>query len=170
MKVFKSYGSKERLFEMMMNVNKGLIKEGFDTAPAQSPTPNQLQFKKNFKYWDVTKYPYGGDFKAFDGTESGQLVKGNVKRGDEIRVQLADGRVIVAPAQAVANMDFDSVLDLAKSIGREIVEDFNFNDAERDFYGQQDMAADQQQHPEDWDNTPPTTHPHSEVKPIQGNN
>lgn len=82
---------------------------------------NELQFKPKYGYWDVTKYPYGGDFKKFDGTETGTLIKGTVKRGDEIRVQLSDGRTIVAPASSVGNMDFESVIDQAKAIGREIV-------------------------------------------------
>jgi len=35
MKYFKSYGSKERLFEMMANVNKGRLKEEFDYHGAE---------------------------------------------------------------------------------------------------------------------------------------
>lgn len=64
MKFFKQYGSKERLFEMMKNVNKGLLKE-----------------------------------------------------------------------------------------------DFNYNDAERDQQGQQDMTADQATNPENWNNTVPPAQP-----------
>lgn len=35
MEFFKQYGSKERLFEMMTNVNKGIIKEDFDYNDAE---------------------------------------------------------------------------------------------------------------------------------------
>lgn len=35
MRVYKQHGTKERLFEMMANVNKGLIKEDFDYHAAE---------------------------------------------------------------------------------------------------------------------------------------
>ncbi len=99
-----------------------------DATPTDSPalqeddSQTEILFKPKFGFWDVTKYPYGGKFDRFSGTEKGKLVKGTVDKGDEIRVQLEDGRTIVVPAAAVANMDFDQVLDLAKASGRELVE------------------------------------------------
>jgi hypothetical protein len=81
----------------------------------------ELKFKKGYGYWDVTKYPYGGDFKRFTGDEIGILIKGNVKKGDEINVKLNNGREIVATANSVSNFDFDEVLNNAKTIGRKII-------------------------------------------------
>lgn len=43
MEVYKKYGSKERLFEMMKNVNKNLVKESFD----DDLHTNQAQFELN---------------------------------------------------------------------------------------------------------------------------
>lgn len=60
-----------------------------------------LTFKKGYGYWDVTKYPYGGDFKRFDGTEIGHEIAGPVKNQHQARVQLSDGRVIVADRDSI---------------------------------------------------------------------
>lgn len=81
----------------------------------------ELKFKPKEGFWDVTKYIYGGHFDRFMGGETGKLVLGTVKMGDEIRVQLSDGRTVVCKAGAVANLDFDTVLDLAKANGRTVV-------------------------------------------------
>jgi hypothetical protein len=86
----------------------------------ESESP-ELQFKPKEGFWDVTKYVYGGHFDRFMGGETGKLIPGTVKKGDEIRVKLSDGRTVVCSARAVANVDFDTVLDLAKSNGRQIV-------------------------------------------------
>lgn len=58
-------------------------------------------FQKGYGYWDVTKYPYGGDFKRFKGGEKGSLIKGTVKVGGEMRVRLEDGRTIVTDFRAI---------------------------------------------------------------------
>lgn len=68
-----------------------------------------LYFEANYGYWDLTKYPYGGDFKRFDGTESGEFTDGLVKVAGEIRVKLSDGRIIITIAQAVRGLPFDAV-------------------------------------------------------------
>lgn len=62
---------------------------------------NILRFKKGYGYWDVTYYPYGGDFKRFKGDETGQEIKGEVKKSNEIRVKLNDGRTIVVVKDAI---------------------------------------------------------------------
>ena len=80
----------------------------------------KLTFKKGFGYWDLTKYSYGGDFKRFAGTESGELIPGPVKCGNDLRVKLDNGTILITPAQA-CNMDFDTVLDMADKKGRTIV-------------------------------------------------
>lgn len=77
-----------------------------------------LTFNKGWGYWDLSKYPYGGDFKRFNGNETGELIAGPVKKGEELRIKLSDGRTIIAVAQAVANMGFDEVILKAKEIGR----------------------------------------------------
>ena len=85
------------------------------------PQGNEFPLIKGFGYWDVSKYPYGGDFKRFNGNETGQLIKGTVKKGDEVRIKLSDGREIVTLARAVAGMEFDDILKAADAIGRVIV-------------------------------------------------
>ena len=89
---------------------------------SETDNPNEpLTFIKGWGYWDVSKYPYGGDFKRFLGTETGNLIKGTVKKGEEIRAKLSDGRTIVTSARSVSNCDFDDLLDKAKQIGRTVV-------------------------------------------------
>lgn len=61
----------------------------------------KVKFIKGFGYWDLTKYPYGGDFKRFKGDEEGVLIEGTRKLGDEIRVKLDDARVIISGYQAI---------------------------------------------------------------------
>lgn len=162
MRVHKQPGTKERLFEMMANVNKSLLKEDFDfhgaemdhlgqqdlaadqtqhpethnNSPLSMDHPSQrdfddkqqtsikedngtqvLKFAPKYKYWDVSVYPYGGDLKAFDGSETGVFEKGYVKTGDQIRVKLSNGRIAVAPAAAVTNMSFDEVIEKARQFG-----------------------------------------------------
>ena len=62
---------------------------------------NPIGFKRGWGYWDVTNYPYGGDFKRFDGSEVGTRIKGQVKLPREIRVLLSDNRTIVVKDEAV---------------------------------------------------------------------
>lgn len=62
---------------------------------------DNVKFKSGMGYWDVTKYPYGGDFKRLNGSEEGVIVSGTRKRGDEIRVKLNDGRTILVNYRAV---------------------------------------------------------------------
>ena len=77
--------------------SKGFITEN------QHNISEDLHFKKGFGYWDVTKYPYGGDFKRFDGIETGTHIEGPVKFANEIRVKLNDGRTIVVKKDGVLN-------------------------------------------------------------------
>jgi hypothetical protein len=71
----------------------------------------ELRFKKGYGYWDVTKYPYGGDFNRFDGNEIGVQVSGPVKLGNEIRVKLNDGRTIVVSKPGILNNSNDDELE-----------------------------------------------------------
>lgn len=52
--------------------------------------------KKGFGYWDVTKYPYGGDFKRFGDNDTGIIIDGTIKSKFEVRIKLDDNRTIVA--------------------------------------------------------------------------
>lgn len=66
-------------------------------------------------YWDVTKYPYGGDFKRLKGTEKAKIKKGTVKMGDQIRLELSDGREIIVNYMA---------MDLPEEKREEVWEEF----------------------------------------------
>ena len=59
------------------------------------------KFIKGWGYWDLTKYPYGGDFRRFDGNESGTEIDGGVKVAGEIRIKLEDGRIIITQLAAI---------------------------------------------------------------------
>jgi hypothetical protein len=82
---------------------------------------NKVTFSKGYGYWDVTKYPYGGDFKSFVGGESGKIVAGTTKYAYETRVLLDDGRTIVVKNDAITNMYNFMVKALNKKIGVEPV-------------------------------------------------
>ena len=60
-----------------------------------------MTFKKGYGYWDLTKYPYGGDFKRFADNTTGEEIKGTVNTGSEIRVKLNDGRIIITDIAAI---------------------------------------------------------------------
>lgn len=52
----------------------------------------------------------------------------------------------------------ERLFEMMKNVNKDLIkEDFDFNDAERDHLGQQDMEADQQQNPENWDNSAPAS-------------
>lgn len=72
-------------------------------------TENKIKFKKGAGYWDVSKYPYGGDFKRFTGEEVGKLVEGKGKYPDEIKAQLDDGRMIICKEQFIT--EYSPMLD-----------------------------------------------------------
>ncbi len=55
MEVFKKNGTKERLFEMMKNVNKGLIKEDFDYASAERDVQGQQDLDQHQQDNDTSK-------------------------------------------------------------------------------------------------------------------
>lgn len=78
----------------------------------------ELHFKKDEGYWDVTKYSYGGDFKRFKGNESGHVIEGGVKTGSEVRIKLSDNREIVCQASAISNFSWDEVIEMHKKVGR----------------------------------------------------
>ena len=121
----KKENSKQMLFEMMEKINTyyhrpNPVQFKQSNEINEENENNNLQFIKGNGYWDLTKHPYGGDFKRFQGNETGHLVKGSVKKGDEIRVELDDGRIIVASANSVENIDFDELIDMADANGRTI--------------------------------------------------
>jgi hypothetical protein len=61
-----------------------------------------LTFATGHGYWDVTKYPYGGDFKRFLPGQTGRIIPGPVKyESRQVRVEMSDGRVIVVEKMAV---------------------------------------------------------------------
>ena len=61
-----------------------------------------LTFKTGHGYWDVSRYPYGGDFKRFLDGQRGRLIDGPVKyEGRQVRVEMNDGREIVCERLAV---------------------------------------------------------------------
>jgi hypothetical protein len=78
---------------------------------------NKVTFAKGYGYWDVTKYPYGGDFKRFVDNESGKVIAGTVKYPYETRVALDDGRTIVVKNDAITNMYNFMMKALNKKIG-----------------------------------------------------
>ena len=57
---------------------------------------DRVKFVEGMGYWDLTKYPYGGDFRRFKGGEEGVLIEGTIKIGGEMKVKLDDGRIIIA--------------------------------------------------------------------------
>lgn len=78
-----------------------------------------LKFKEKEGYWDLTYYPYGGDFKRFQSNQQGTFKKGTVKMGSDIRCVIGSGansgHEIICSAQAIKTMDgkkasFDKVL------------------------------------------------------------
>ncbi len=71
-----------------------------------STTGDRVKFREGHGYWDLTRYPYGGDFSRFKGGEEGTIVKGTRKRGDEIRVKLDDGREIITAYRSL-DMPFE---------------------------------------------------------------
>lgn len=75
-----------------------------------------LQFKENYGYWDVTHYPYGGDFKRI-AKQKGKIIAGPVKNHGEIRVKLDDGKTIIIRKDSVTNMDWDKMDTIANEIG-----------------------------------------------------
>lgn len=80
---------------------------------------DELTFKQGQGYWDVSKFPYGGDFKRIKGDETGTLIKdGFVSKADEIKVKLNDGRDVVIQMSAVTNMPYDGVVSLRKKMGQ----------------------------------------------------
>lgn len=46
-------------------------------------------------YWDISRYPQGGDFKRFKKDTTGKVITGSVKHKADIRVELADGTKVV---------------------------------------------------------------------------
>lgn len=62
----------------------------------------EITFKKGYGYYDVTKFPYGGDFRRFTGDETGQIVAGPVKYKTQVRVKLNDGRTIIVDKQGLS--------------------------------------------------------------------
>lgn len=67
--------------------------------------------RKGYGYWDVTQYPQGGDFKRFNGSETGVIVKGFVKNDvDEVRIKLDNGRTIVANQNYVERAEGGSLV------------------------------------------------------------
>ena len=80
---------------------------------------NLLKFSKGHGYWDVTFYPYGGDFKRLAGNETGHLIRGTVKYDKrEIRVKLNNGNTIVIEANAVSNFSIDKLMELKERLNK----------------------------------------------------
>lgn len=82
---------------------------------------NKVTLAKGFGCWDVTKYPYGGDFNRFGEGESGKIIAGTVKYPYETRVLLDSGKTIVVKNEAITNMYNFMVKALNKKIGVEPV-------------------------------------------------
>lgn len=76
MKFFKQYGSKERLFEMMINVNKGIIKEHFDYNDAERDQMGQQDLAddqaQNPEQYDQSEPDVNKD-DVVEGSEKGQF-------------------------------------------------------------------------------------------------
>ena len=80
---------------------------------------NLLKFSKGHGYYDVTFYPYGGDFKRMTGNETGHLIRGTVKYDKrEIRVQLTNGKTIVIESIAVSNFSYDKLIELKQKLNK----------------------------------------------------
>lgn len=80
---------------------QSLDTKGYERMAKGGEVGDSVKFKSGMGYWDVTKYPYGGDFKRLQGGEEGVIIAGTRKKGEEIRVKLNDGRTILVPYQAV---------------------------------------------------------------------
>ena len=46
-------------------------------------------------YWDISRYPQGGDFKRFKKDTTGKVITGSVKHKADIRVELSGGTKVV---------------------------------------------------------------------------
>lgn len=62
----------------------------------------------------------------------------------------------------------ERLFEMMKNVNKGLIkEDFDYNAAEKEHLGQQDLAADQAQHPEDHNNLPPANEPAAPVKENQ---
>ena len=71
-----------------------------------------LKFVQGYGYWDVTKYPYGGDFKRFKENAQGTFEKGTVKNANEIRFKLSNNTIGVVAANAVKNHSYNKTISV----------------------------------------------------------
>ncbi len=53
---------------------------------------NKYILQKGWGYWDVTRYPYGGDFKRAKEEMPVEII-GEGTKPDEKKIQFADGRI-----------------------------------------------------------------------------
>lgn len=65
-----------------------------------------VELKKGYGYWDLTKHPYGGDFKRFKENVKGKFVQGTRKTGSQIVVLLDSGEKVVTDIQAINKTDY----------------------------------------------------------------
>lgn len=77
-----------------------------------------IQFTKGYGYWDLTKHPYGGDFKRFTGEETGEMIKGETNTATEIKVKLNDSSIIITEATAVQEAEFLEILEIFEQINK----------------------------------------------------
>ena len=82
--------------------------EEFAKGGSVATTGDTVTLVKGYGYWDLSKYPYGGDFKRFTGEESAALIKGTIKIGGQIRAKLSDGREIITDMRAIVAPDFEA--------------------------------------------------------------
>ena len=73
---------------------------------------SEVNLIKGHGYWDVTKYPYGGDFKRIKDVTKATLIEGTVKIGNEVRAKLEDGKEIVIQYSAFDLPTFEDKQEL----------------------------------------------------------
>ena len=73
---------------------------------------DEVTLSKGYGYYDLSKYPYGNDFKRFVEPVKGKFTKGTIKVGGQIRVLLDDGREIITDKQAIDLPNYEEKDDL----------------------------------------------------------
>lgn len=59
-----------------------------------------VTLQKGWGYWDLTRYPYGGDFKRLTENTQAEII-GPGAKGDEIKVKFSNGTIAVIKKAAI---------------------------------------------------------------------
>jgi len=92
----------------------------------------QVTLQSGWGYWDLTHYPYGGDFHRLSMNTTAEII-GEGSNGTEVKVRLSNGTVaIIKKAAIVEDMKKDSVYkpvgtfaDLRRQAGNDVAAKFS---------------------------------------------